>query len=198
MELGTLGEWAGAVASAVGVLISIVAFKRSKSAEDAAERANMQTAALEKQRDEREEEWREELRRKEEESELKRVAGSVHAYWATRKNGDSSVWGVVVANTDTYAVAFHNVKINARSRVEKDSIELELLPPGKFFIESLAGKSQSVENKDWGFAASVESGQQYEPVLNAKLFSIERIEFQDRLNVSWCWTPEQGVHRLSV
>ncbi len=178
MELGTLAEWAGAIAAVIGTLISLFALSYARKANETAEAtrresqaANKEAHDLEAQRDKR------------------LLAGSLQAWWA--KKHDENTWGVLVANLGQAGTVFRDVTITAKVNEYRKVLDLQVVPPGLLFVESTAAGS------GWGLPAAVEP-HECDYLAKSSKHEITRIDFTDQLGVHWSWDPDRGPTEVGL
>ncbi|SUY85594.1 phage protein [Corynebacterium jeikeium] len=218
-SIGTFGEWAGAAASAAGVLISIWALNVSKKAEQDAKRLSEESnaavraqhayqQALEREREDRLrqfDEWSKERaefqerlqieqRRREEASEIRNVARLVAAWWV--KN-DADEWGLLISNDGQSAGTVHDIRIEVGCKYyKKETLRMNTLPPGNFFVESLKETDDSGVS-GWDYPRFIKDIGGFSSILNSAHFKIDKISFSDSSKTRWIWTPERGLTKSS-
>ncbi len=217
--MGSAGEWAGALASIVSIFLSGLAIYlshvNSKSQEklqremDESKRIEERELverqrAFDIERDERDQQYRDWMKdnddrrrvieEKRQERELLReardIARSISAWWAIRKQDGQ--WGLRLSNDGASAGTLRQVKIVADANGPKWPLELDVLPPGHFFVPSIKPPN-GFEKTGWEFSQMVVDRLDFDPILNAKTHRVERIQFEDAAGTAWCWTPREGL-----
>lgn len=208
-SVGTMGEWAGAVASVAGLVLSVVALVVSKRADLASENARRALQKLELERDERQREYqalraatleeqnrRDEARAQREADEASRnVARAVMAWWVY---DDEHCWGVLVSNDGRSAGTLHDVRIEATAKgLDKTPIRFGILPPGQFFVESVKtpfnGHSSTT---GWAYPRPVRDAGAYSSVVNSSWHQVTCIQFGDPVGGRWEWSLADGLRPL--
>lgn len=227
MELGTWGEWVGALASIVSVAISMWALSTSTSAEkksreltekmqqanaDAQKAQHQQQLAqssFEREKAEREGEYQEWLRQHQERlmnleenrrlREEEREARAVAGrISAWWAISPAKKWGLMVANEGTGNGSLRCLKIEVRSKYDKWPVKMNLLPGGYFFVESEYVPGAGHTTKTgWERPVRVENVKEYEAILNSREYSVSSIEFDDLIGTQWRWTDTDGLSKRS-
>lgn len=201
MEIGSLSELIGAIASLASTVLTVIALWLAKQANDVAREARQdarreakRAADRDHQRDvrdlarEREEDARERERdERERERERQRLAGALQAWWA--KDGDK--WGVVISNEGQTPSVFHEVILKVSGNQRSDTLKIETVPPGRIFVESSRQGAS-----DWDLPVSVKQSSCYEPITRSSGHSVNAINFTDALGKHWSWTPKTGVKEI--
>ncbi len=172
METGSLAEWAGAFAAIIGTFISLFALWYAHKANETAEatrkdtrEASEKALALEAQREKR------------------LVAGSLQAWWARAELDEAEGWGVVVSNLGPTRSVFREVEIAVDGNKYSDSILLEVVPPGQFFVESV--------HDGWSLPRPINT-EEYDSLTKSHFHRIRSIRFTDQLGTKWTWNPTDG------
>ena len=190
MNLGDLPQWIMAISAISSVAFAYVANRLAKASQiqsaDAAARSEeaRRESLLARQQHEKQL-----LEFQQSNANLERrlkVAG-VCAWWAKRESFGQETWGVVISNKGTSAGMHHEVVVYTESRWDKYPLHLDVLPPGQYFVESIA-------DRKWGLPESLDSADTYAPIIRSGTHSIKQILFKDSLGDPWCWDPVTGIH----
>lgn len=178
MELGSLAEWCGAIASIVtgifAILFAWMANREAKKANDEAAKANEATKVAQEQ-----------AMSLEKERDLRLAAGNLLAWWVVC---DGNEWGVLVTNTGANPSMLQDVAVRVSGN--ENRIRASVLPPGAYFYSS------PIDRGPWGVPEIVTVYKRYEPVTNSPNHEVEEITFRDLLGSSWVWDPRNGTRRL--
>ena len=209
---GTISDFLGAMASVVGLGISLYAMKQAKDAEKAyKENSEALRQQQEKQQEfehehaqrrEKYNEWMKKNSQKQSEieqerherekiNEARRMARSVISWWAMDNEGN---WGLIVLNDGSSAGVVCDVEIKARTKIgQKDPLNIQFLPPGQFFV-----KSQRWEKRrdSWDFPRAISNLEDYTPIVTSSDYCVCSIEFEDSVGERWSWTPESSLQNL--
>ena len=210
-------DWVEALAATAGAIFGGIALYLSHKAntvaqevrEDALEQAN-RAEKLEIDRDNRarlrndqldrkQKQLEDEVRKREAvrdqrevERERRAMAASIQAWWVCSE--DSKTWGVVVANSTTGAV-FRDVLIHLDGNIHADTLKMEVVPPGQFFVETASHANPRLA---WELPCPLTTFKTtLHPITRGKKKQIKSISFIDQLNSHWEWTPESGLTKVS-
>lgn len=210
LQIGSVAEIIAAVAALASTVLTIVALKIARAANDTAESAAAQAdkrerdaqaqidqrarEALQRQ-DERE---REALRREQERDrdsqkreadrderersrDRRHLASALQAWWVAADER----WGVFVSNRGTTPTVFHQVEVTVTGNAyNTEPIRIECLPPGDFFVES---------KTPWPFPEAIDDATNLCPIMQTRKYAVLSIRFTDPLGVRWCWDPKAGL-----
>lgn len=181
-DVGSWAEWAAAVASVISVVIAIVALKSAQAANRTAEKSvrDADRAAKEAQQREDERDQREKQR------DRRRVAGNLQAWWAADMRSDKPVWGVVLSNDGAATSVFRDVTITTTANGHDSTVEVRVVPPGRFFI------GQQAPDK-WSLPRSAPSSEHLDPIMKSAKHTVDQILFTDPLGDCWQWTAAEGL-----
>ncbi|MDR6865829.1 hypothetical protein J2Y69_000411 [Microbacterium resistens] len=126
----------------------------------------------------------------------RREAGAgVSAWWVHSISGTEDAWGVIITNTSSNTRTGVRISTRGNARSASGAIEIGLLPPGLFFVESCNGKS--TENRAWHLPRSLVTLQDFEALTRSTKHEVTRIEYDDSASAtSWSWTPTSGLTEL--
>lgn len=131
----------------------------------------------------RRESWREERAR----------ALGLEAWWVDGELDGRKVWGVLVSNATT--ASFHEVEIEAVGGDNPKAgraIRLKSLPPGRYFVESLAKTAE----QPWADRILVPDEQFLRPLTQARTRNVRVLRFTDSSGIRWQWELRSGLTRL--
>lgn len=131
--------------------------------------------------------WRS-LRHQQGADRTQRAAG-LSAWWVDGLLDGRQVWGVVVSNTSD--AVFRNVSISpvVNDIGNQSRIRFTALPPGRYFVESLA----KIEPRVWASEISLRDDQGLRPVTDANKRNIREITYTDPSANRWVWSPDDGL-----
>lgn len=191
MDLGSLGEWAGAIASAV---ISGIALVQSNHASREVQKLERRRQELDRKIHEQTKafedasaEWQLKAALRDEDQRKRQAVAGVSAWWACKREDDKNKWGLVIVNEGPYAGPVTKLHIDAKSKYDKPPFKLKFLPPGQYFVESL-----TKEPYDWSFPEIISSSDHIAPITKSKDYAVEAFSCTDPLGTSWKWTPQNG------
>ncbi|MFD2674718.1 hypothetical protein [Gulosibacter bifidus] len=163
LQIGNVAEIIAAVAALASTVLTIVALKIARAANDTAEFAAAQAEKREHSRDRR------------------HLASALQAWWVAADER----WGVFVSNRGTTPTVFHQVEVSVRGNsYNTEPIRIECLPPGDFFVESTT---------PWPFPVLIDDAKNLSPIMQTKKYAVESIRFTDPLGVRWSWDPKAGL-----
>lgn len=67
-----------------------------------------------------------------------------------------------------------------------------MLPPGKYFVESVRSSNYFLSNPQ-----PISSLDGYQPLLQAERYAVEAIEFKDQIGQKWRWSRDVGLQAFS-
>lgn len=192
LEIGSLAEWASAVAACISIPLTILALLLAHKANTTAEesRREMRDSSKEALRLEGERE------RRDLEREQRALAGVLQAWWAQAPDdGKFHQWGVIVSNESAYASVFYDVVIHVEGCLAQGlplaslQARMKVVPPGRFFIEA------SNDEHPWMLPLAIDSSQEYRAVTKSENHKIVRIDFTDSLGSRWKWVLGRGLEK---
>ena len=123
------------------------------------------------------------------------AAAGVAAWWATRASATGPRWGVVVANEASSPKLGVQITVTGNSRPGGESIEMKLLPPGRYFVESRPAAATG--GGPWRKPQAAASLEDFEALTAATTHQVTRIDYSDTaLATRWRWTPRGGLVAL--
>lgn len=205
-EFGSWAEWVAALAAIVGLFLSIFALKRADEANttadltrrEAAEARSAEAAhgAAREREMKRKEDERDKRERARDDRELERearqLAGAVQAWWVAEPDGNGpgqDRWSVLVCNEGLAGSVFHDVHIMVSGNRYKDEIVIETLPPGRYYVPSVAAP------KGWDLPRQVRDASTMDPILRSANHTVNEIRFIDPAGEHWVWTATSGLSR---
>lgn len=184
---GSLADWVAAVAAALGAGLSIAALRHALAANHTAEQTR-----LDAQRTAAATEARERARdATDRDRERRTLAGSVAAWWAADREEAGRRYVVVVSNQSPTSAVFSDVDVTVSGwRGATHLIHMNILPPGKFFVEQGMEAGQPRWKR---IPLPVLPEDVLDPFTVASDRSIVQVEYTDGLGTRWRWTPRGGL-----
>ncbi|MFF7683571.1 hypothetical protein ACFZA2_12515 [Microbacterium sp. NPDC007973] len=190
LEWGTIADWVAAVAAALGAGLSIAALRHALAANRTAEQTRLDAVRAAAATDARERARDDTDRNRE----RRALAGSVAAWWAADRAETGRRYVVVVSNQSPTSAVFHDVDVTVAGwRGTTHVIHMNILPPGKFFIEQSMDGGQPRWTR---IPLPVGRDDVLDPFTVASDRSIVQLEYNDGLGTRWRWTPRDGLAEI--
>jgi len=181
MDIGSVGEWVGGVASIVAAGVSIaaliVAMKANSFAREANDTSHKTLDVSHK--------GREDALSQAERARREGVASQLQAWWV---GSDVSGWGVEVVNGSSGAAVFRDVVIDVKG--EASPIRIAVLPPGHYFVRA--------KSAGWDLPKPISSTDGLVPITKSPKHLVTAMTFCDPLGSSWRWRVDNGLTEAST
>jgi len=180
MDIGSVGEWVGGIASIVAAGVSIAALIVAMKANSFAREANktsQKTLGVSHK-------GRADALSQAERARREGVASQLQAWWV---GSDTSGWGVEVVNGSSGAAVFRDVVIDVKG--DAPSIRIAVLPPGHYFVRA--------KSAGWDLPKPIVSTDGLMPITKSPKHLVTAMKFCDPLGSSWLWRVDDGLTEAS-
>lgn len=181
VDLGSLAEWAGAVAASFAAGFGWGALRLAKHANNTAEESLARQLLRERSG----------------------VARQLQAWWVTWTDDSHGrdCYGVLVSNGGDGTTVFRSVEVEttgnslATARGAQGSIKIETLPPGAYLVQS---PPRTPGGAPWMEPQTVVDIRDFRPLLRARQWGVTRIGFTDPVGTRWEWTPSASLREVET
>lgn len=185
MEIGSLAEWAGAIASAMAIFLAMKANMIATQANESVQKSEKARMEYQQKQDEKivtaEEQRRileaqklEDHRRKE----RREQAGVLQVWWVKPADHPHRLYGFILRNEGPGSNLFRDVTIRHISKQGEAKTTIKAVPPGTYFQQNTST-----------FLEPVTELSEYQPVSHSDRFEITEVSYKDSLGDRWIWTP---------
>ncbi|QGU01036.1 hypothetical protein CKALI_00675 [Corynebacterium kalinowskii] len=136
----------------------------------------------------------------EKEQNLRAMAASIQAWYATSaKRDESREWAVIIRNEGPMSGVLYDLDFRVISGMKNNSpivkiLKIKRLPPGSYFAKSVDG-DLSPHGFEWPLWLSDEV--RFAPITSSDKYFIEKFSFKDHLMTKWEWDHENGLRKVS-
>ncbi len=123
----------------------------------------------------------------------KHNASGLTAWWAIYHDG---TWGIIVENSSSSTFSTVNVRYcyvakNQSQAPVKDSITLQVVPPGTHFIAVTLNGAET--QKLWDRTTTIHDHRDLHPILYSTRFLVYEITYKDGIGQPWRWSADAGL-----
>lgn len=194
--LGNIAQIVAAFASVPALLLALQANRLANTTRTESYEQREKSHRLEMEIAQKNEEFAEQAAFREMSRDQREIASNMQAWWVYRETEVGKEWGILISTTGAVNSVFFDVRLTVRNMGKVQTTKVAMLPPGRYFIPSVFDDSSNFSAQprlDDPKSISIEDFENYQPLLKAAKYAVERIEFRDQLGQQWHWSLREGL-----